>query len=107
MKQLTIVGNVGKAPQTRTIANGKDIMSFSVAVNSKNGVDWFGIVSNDLPKIREYIVPGRQVLVQGRPDFKVYNNVPDITIYADNIELLGKGSEDGAPDPSEFQDRQD
>lgn len=107
MKQLTIVGNLGKAPQTRTLTNGKEIMSFSVAVNSKNGTDWFGVVSNDLPKIREYLTPGRQVLVQGRPDFGVYNGTPDITIYADHIELLGKGSDYEGPDPSEYQDHQD
>lgn len=105
MKHLIIVGNVGKAPQLKTLSSGKELMTFSVAVNNRRDepTEWFGVVCHDLPKIREFLQPGRLVQVIGRPDFKVYKGALDISIYADHIELLGKGKDEG-PDPTEYQD---
>lgn len=108
MKHLIITGNVGRAPQVKTLVNGRSLMSFSVAVNGRKGdpTEWFGIVSNDLPKFREFLQPGRLVQVVGRPEFQVYNGALDISIYADHIELLGKGKEEDE-EPSELTPHSD
>lgn len=108
MKHLIITGNVGREPQVKTLNNGKNIMSFSVAVNGRKGdpAEWYGVVSNDLPSIREYLTPGRLVQVIGRPDFRVYNGALDITIYADHIELLGKGKDEDE-EPTELTPHSD
>lgn len=93
MTQLTIIGNLGSDAQTRTLANGKQLMTFNVAVSTKNSTVWYSVASNLIEGVLPYLTKGRQVYVQGRPEFKVYNGTPDISVYADHIELVGRGEE--------------
>lgn len=94
MKQLQIIGNLGGDAQLRTLANGKELMTFNVAVTTKTGTEWMSVAANKIEGVLPYLTKGRQVYVQGRPEFKVYNGNIDISIYADHIELTGRGNDD-------------
>lgn len=95
MLQLTILGNVGGDPQTRTATNGAKITTFSVGVSQgKDNTFWVSVVVSGTPKVCEYIRKGRSVFVQGNMDVKVWNNQPSVTLFSQRIELVGKGDED-------------
>lgn len=96
MKQIMIIGNIGREPEVKTRTNGKDYMIFSVAVSTPNGAEWYGICAPRFDKIMPWLTKGRTVFVQGTPQFSVYRDSVDITIFADNVQLCG-GSKDGAP----------
>lgn len=94
MQEIMLIGNVGRVPETKTLQNGKEIMTFSVAVNGKDDkVTWFGVVANAQPKLIPYLTKGRQVMVRGGLSVEVYKDQPDITCYADTIRLLGKNEQ--------------
>lgn len=104
MKQIFIVGNVGAAPVCRVLSDGREIMSFNVAVNEPNDkATWFGICARKQEKLLQYIGKGKQVAVIGRFDAKVYNNGIDYTIYADQITLCG-GTAETTTDPQNPQE---
>lgn len=103
MQQLTIIGNLGSDAQTRTLSNGKQLMTFNVAVSNKQGTTWYSVASNLIEGVLPYLTKGRQVYVQGRPEFKVYNGTPDISLYADHIELVGRGEEKPSEEKKELE----
>lgn len=96
MKQIQIIGNIGREPELKTRSNGKDYMVFSVAVTIPNGTEWYGVCAPNLEKIRPYLTKGRMVFIQGTPQFSVYKDTVDITIFADSVQLCGGGRNDGA-----------
>lgn len=98
MKQIMIIGNVGKEPTTRTLSDGKEYLIFSVAVSTRNGAEWYGVCAPNLQKVAPYLTKGRMVFVQGQPKFSVYRETVDIIIYADSVQLCGDARrEGGAP----------
>lgn len=96
MKQIQIIGNIGREPQLVTRTNGKDYLTFSVAVTIPNGTEWYGVCAPNLEKIRPYLTKGRMVFIQGTPRFSVYKDTVDITIFADSVQLCGGGNRDDA-----------
>lgn len=91
MRQLTIVGNIGTEPAKRIAAkSGKEFFTFSVADNSRDKTLWFNVICYRFNNISSYLTKGRQVLVQGSFDVEVFKDSPDISLYADVVELLGK-----------------
>lgn len=95
MKQLLIIGHAGKDVQSRKSTNGNEFHTFTIAENDKDGkTTWFSVVVNGKPKVLEFITKGKQLLVQGDIKIGVFNGEPDITIYASNIQLLGKKDEE-------------
>lgn len=106
MIQLLILGNLGSAPTVRTAANGREFMTFSVAsTNRDKSTTWVNCVANKMESILPYLEKGRQVLVQGSCEIKVYKNEPDISLHADWIQLAGervnKDSSQEVPTPQE------
>lgn len=90
MKQIFIVGNIGAAPVCRVLSDGREIMSFNVAVNEPNGqCTWFGVMANKQENLLQYLGKGKQVAVCGRLDAKIYNNAIDFSIFANVITLCG------------------
>lgn len=106
-RQITIMGHVGKDPEIRSVANGAQVGSFSVAVSEKfRGRDgeqrdkttWFqvaawqngdnGIVSSVIGK---YVRKGQQVLIQGVPEIEEYEKDGQKR-YAFKVRLGGPGS---------------
>ena len=89
MKCITIVGNLGANAVRRMTSEGRELMTFSVAVNAgKDRTIWFNCVCN-LRKNFDYLVKGQCVAVTGDVDFNIYNGNPDISINVDRIELCG------------------
>lgn len=97
MKLLQIIGNLGQDVKTRTNANGREFMTFSVAVTNKDkSTTWFNIVANKMDGILPFLRKGRQLYVMGELDLKTYKGEIDATIFADVIQLCG-GKEDNQP----------
>ena len=99
MKSITIIGNIGANAIVRTASDGRQLMSFSVAVSRKDKpTTWFGVVSPLRENLIGYLVKGQCVCVIGDLDAKVYKDTPDLTVNADRIELCGS-----APDKQDEQ----
>lgn len=103
MKQISIIGNIGRDPQLVTRTNGKDYLTFSVAVTIPNGTEWYGVCAPNLEKIRPYLTKGRMVFIQGTPRFSVYKDMVDVTIFADSVQLCGGGNRDDSSTASATQ----
>lgn len=98
MQQIFIVGNLGGEPRVKTTASGRNVMSFSVAVNQGDGkVCWYSVVMTAIDKLLPYLTKGRCVAVAG--DFKpdTYKGDLDLTIYANELTLCGGGEDKNPP----------
>lgn len=96
MKEITIIGNLGANAVERLASDGKELMTFNVAVNAGKDVTiWFNCIGSKREKLIPYLVKGQSVCVVGDLSVGVYGNRPDITINIDKVELCGK-----APDQS-------
>ncbi len=105
-KQITIMGNLGKDPEIRTVGNAT-VGSFSVAVSEKfknkegeqvDKTTWFrvdawqqgekGLVS---ALIKPYLKKGQSVLIQGSPEIETFTK-DGVEKQAFKIRLGGPGS---------------
>lgn len=92
MKCITIIGNLGANAIRRVATDGKELMTFNVAVNKSDGsAVWFNCVSNLREKLLPYLVKGQGVCVVGDLNPAIYNNSLDMTISVDKMELCGPG----------------
>lgn len=89
MKQVTIIGNLGANAIRRNTSDGRELMSFSVAVNDRDTTTWFNCIGAIRAKQFDYLVKGTQVAVIGDIVVKVYQGQPDIQVNIDRIELCG------------------
>ena len=108
MNQLTIIGNLTGDPEHRTTKNGKEVASFTVAVNRRVGdvADYFrvnawGELGNNCCK---YLVKGRKVAVTGSVSVSAYlaqdgSAKGNLEVMAQNVEFLGQ--KDQAQKPTE------
>lgn len=106
MNKLIIIGNLVRDPELRTTTNGKDVCSFTVAVNKKKGntdeADFFRVSAwEGLAKIcSQYLAKGRKVAVTGPVGVHTYQNnkgetVAQMDVTADDVEFLSpKGDRD-------------
>lgn len=100
MKCITIIGNIGAQAVLRTTADGRQLMTFNVAVNQNNAEPiWFNCVSNMRDKLFPYLIKGQCVSVVGDLQVSIYNNRPDLTVNVDRIELCGKAPDKDQPTP--------
>lgn len=96
MNRLTIIGNLTKDPETRTTQAGKNVCTFSVAVNRHGeGVDYFRISA--WGKIGEacqkYLAKGKKVAVGGPVSVNSYTTQDgharaSMDIMAQDVEFL-------------------
>lgn len=101
MKEVTIIGNLGANAIRRVASDGKELMSFNVAVNSGNNVvTWFDCIGGMREKLFAYLVKGQCVCVIGDLSVGIYANRPTITINVDKIELCGRAPESATADES-------
>ena len=99
MKQITIIGNLGANAVLRTATDGKQLMSFNVAVNAGKDVTiWFNCVGNYREKLLPYLVKGQCVCVTGDLSAGIYNNHVDLSVSIDRIELCGKAPDEKGVD---------
>lgn len=95
MKKITIIGNVGRVPALRTNSKGTEFYEFSVAVNGKdNACMWVSVILRKaFDKIVPYLTKGKNVYLEGDFSLEVFRNEPSITIYANEVQLLGTKNE--------------
>ena len=73
---VSILGNLGRAPETRTTADGSFVANFSIASNSVRNspqgkiekTDWFRVTAfgNQARTLAKYAKKGSRLLVQGK-----------------------------------------
>lgn len=99
MKCITIIGNIGANAVRRMTSDGRELMSFNVAVNQgEDSTIWFNCVGNLREKVFPYLVKGQCVCVVGDLRPGIYNNGLDLSVNIDKIELCGaKPKEETAP----------
>jgi single-strand DNA-binding protein len=100
-----IIGNLGRDPELKYLANGDPVTNFSVAVTrkSKNGeeTEWFNIVAfNRAAEIaNEFLAKGRQVCVVGRTRTRSWDDKTTgekkyrTEVITNDIVLLGNKGE--------------
>lgn len=97
MKQIVIIGNLGAQAVTRTTSEGRQLMSFNVAVNSGNNqTTWFNCIGALREKLLPYLVCGQCVCVIGDLSARVYNGQPDLQINIERCELVGARPSDNS-----------
>lgn len=97
MKQIQVIGNIGREPEVKRTSDGKEIVTFSVAVSAgENATLWFNVVARNVAKVMQYLTKGRQIFAQGDLSLKLYNGQIDCTIFADKVQLCGTKQETNA-----------
>lgn len=110
VNKVILVGNVGKDPETRYLEGGTAVCSLPLATSetyrNRNGeritnTEWHNIVLwRGLAEIAEkYVKKGSQLYIEGRIrtrswDDRDGNKRYTTEIIADNMQMLGKRSED-------------
>lgn len=96
MNRLTIIGNLTRDPETRTTQAGKNVCTFSVAVNRRGeGVDYFRVNAwgKTGETCQQYLAKGRKVAVVGPVSVSSYTTQDgkaraSMDIMAQDVEFL-------------------
>jgi single-strand DNA-binding protein len=113
---VSILGNLGRAPETRFLPNGTFVANFSIASNSvrnsPNGkiekTDWFRVTAfgNQARTLAKYAKKGTRMLVQGKLTMEAWMNredVPQVSadVLLQDFQFAGGGDKEdtngGAP----------
>lgn len=90
MKTITICGNLGANAIRRASSDGREFMTFSVAVNdAKDKTLWFNCISS-MRKSFDYLIKGQCVCVVGDLQVDQYQGKIDLSVNVDRLELCGK-----------------
>lgn len=101
MKCISIIGNLGANAVRRVASDGKELMSFNVAVNNGQAEPvWFNCIGHLREKLLPFLVKGQCVCVVGDLSAGVYANRVDLTVNIDRIELCGARPESAANNPA-------
>jgi len=114
VNKVILVGNVGKDPEVRYLDNDVAVANFPIATTergfkSRDGqavpdrTEWHNVVAwRGLAKIIEsYVKKGTQIYIEGKIRTRNYDDKDGVKryvteIFADNIQLLGKKSDNPA-----------
>lgn len=101
MNKLYIIGNLVRDPELRTTTNGKDVCSFTVAVNRRNkrdgepDADFFRVTAwNERGKLcKQYLSKGKKVSVVGSVSVNLYHKqdgtaAASLEVNAEDVEFL-------------------
>lgn len=109
MNKLTIIGNLTRAPESRTTKNGKNVCNFTVAVNRRGAqpeTDYFRVQAWDKlgDNCQKYLDKGRKVCVMGPVYVETYtaNNGEtraNMNVLAQDVEFLSSRSDAEQTDP--------
>ena len=116
MNKLTIIGNLTRDPETRTVGSDHTVCSFTVAVNrrkvSQNATqpdaDFFRVSAWDKrgEVCQKYLAKGRKVAVTGSVSARAYEAKDgsgaraSLEVMADDVEFLSTKSS-GQAEPSD------
>lgn len=99
MVQLQIIGNLVRDAEVKQIGTN-NYTAFTAAVNvGKERTIFVNVlkrVNETGSSIAQYLTKGKKVFVQGQMSVQAYINkeqqaMPDVTLWADQIEMLGGG----------------
>ncbi len=114
--KVTLIGNLGKDPETKTTETGKKVTHFTLATNDGyKGADgqrvkettWHNVVAwNGLGEVAaKYLKKGNEVAVEGRIVYRSYEDKKGTTKYIteivlNDLQLLRNGEKDAKGDLS-------
>jgi single-strand DNA-binding protein len=109
--RVTLIGNLGQDPETKTIESGKKVVHFTLATKDGykntdgqrvNETTWHNIVAwNGLAEIAgKYLKKGKEVAVEGRIVYRTYEDKKGVTkniteIVLNDLILLRNGKGQG------------
>ena len=104
---MTIIGNLVRDPELRSTQSGKEVCTFTVAVNRRgkdNGTDYFRVSAwGELGKnCQKYLDKGRKVCVSGSVSASAYTNkdgkpVGSLEVFAGEVEFLSPKTDGYTP----------
>jgi single-strand DNA-binding protein len=108
MQKIIMIGNVTKDVELRTTSTGKDVSSFTVAVNrpkrdgQEQGADYFRVSAWDKQAglCAKYLKKGSKAYIEGRVSVSTYDGKDGKThanmdVQLERIEFLSPKNEDG------------
>ena len=101
MQKVFIIGNLTADPELRTTTTGKNVCTFTVAVNRRNeGADFFRVSAWETlgENCNKFLTKGRKVAVVGSVSVRAYtlkNGDPaaSLELSAQEVEFLSPRSE--------------
>ena len=121
LNKVMLIGNVGRDPEVRYLDgnNGAKVASFTLATTERyrdrNGevrenTEWHNIVAwrNTADVVERFVKKGTQVFIEGRIrtrswDDQTGNKRYTTEIIADNLQLLGKKTDNPGAQPGGYQ----
>ena len=108
MNRVTLLGRLGKDPETRTSQAGKAVTKFSLATDrgwgEKKTTDWHACVCFDKTAeiAAKFLAKGRQVAVEGCVSYRKWDKDDGTTaniteILVDRLELISDRGAAAAP----------
>jgi single-strand DNA-binding protein len=111
INRVVLVGRLTRDPELRTTANGKSVVSFSIAVDkrfkpqgSDQTADFFRVQAWEKTAefVANYLTKGRLVAVDGRLEQRSYvdkdgNKRESIEVVAETVQGLDRPRDDAAP----------
>lgn len=100
---VTLAGTTGKDAQFKTTQNGKELCSFSVAVNTGYGENkattWWDVTrwGSGAGKLAEILVKGTKVTVVGEVSTREHDGKTYLQCRADHVTLQGGRQESRSP----------
>lgn len=96
--RVQLIGNLGNAPEVKTVTSGKKIARFSLATNENyrnakgekvTETQWHNLVAwGKLAEIAEkYLAKGKEVVVEGKLITKSYNDKDGNKRYSTEVEV--------------------
>ena len=112
MNKLTIIGNLTRDPETRTVGSGHTVCSFTVAVNRRNHregqpeADFFRVSAWDKlgDNCQRFLGKGRKVCVVGPVSVSSYEAKDggtrfSLDVRAEDVEFLSAREQSDAAEP--------
>ena len=109
LNRVQLIGNLGKAPESKKIPSGAKVCTFTVAVNRrwrgadgepKEATDWFNVEAwGKLGETcQKYLTKGQLVFVEGRLQTDRYEAEDQARSYtkvvASDMQMLGRKAEE-------------
>ncbi len=102
INRLTLIGNVGKEPEIKTLPSGKSVCNFSVATNEswkdKNTNEWQKITEwtnvtvyneHSIRYIEKTITKGTRIYIEGMKKTRKWDDQDGVTHYATDLVISG------------------
>lgn len=106
LNRASLIGNVGKDPEIKTMSNGNRVANLSVATSEtwkdkstgekKERTEWHRVtVWNDslIGVIERYVTKGSKVMIEGQIQTRKYTDAQGVEKYSTEIVLQGFGGQ--------------